>query len=293
VATHVPVLLAEALELLAVRPGGFYVDGTLGLGGHAAAVLDRCAPDGSLLAIDRDEDALQLARDRLGRFGTRVAFAHDDWRALPERLGATRPDGVLLDMGVSSLQFDVAERGFSFRHDGPLDMRMDRSQGQTAAEVLRHIPEHQLADLLFTLGEERRSRKVARAIVQARDRTPLETTAALAQVVRRAIGRVPHGIDSATRTFQALRLFVNRELEGLGAAFQKIARCLTPGGRLVVIAFHSLEDREVKQAFRALAGPEFAVLTKKPLVPGAAEVRENPRSRSAKLRALGRIGVAA
>ena len=292
-ATHVPVLLAEALDLLAVKPGGFYVDGTLGLGGHAESVLERCAPNGRLLGIDRDQDALALTRERLERFGARVTLAHDDWRALPERLGAEHPDGVLLDMGVSSLQFDVAERGFSFRNDGPLDMRMDRSQGETAAEVLRHIPENELADVLFTLGEERRSRRVARAIVQARERTPLETTTALAQLVRRAVGRVPHGIDSATRSFQALRLFVNRELQGLGAAFQKIARCLAPGGRLVVIAFHSLEDREVKQAFRALAGPEFAVLTKKPLVPGEVEVRHNPRSRSAKLRALERMGAAA
>jgi len=293
VATHVPVLLAEALELLAVKPGGFYVDGTVGLGGHAEAVLERSSPDGRLLAIDRDEDALALARERLQRFGARVAVAHDDWRALPERLGAERPDGVLLDMGVSSLQFDVAERGFSFRNDGPLDMRMDRSRGETAAEVLSDIPENELADVLFTLGEERRSRRVARAIVAARAKAPLETTVALAQVVRRAIGRVPHGIDSATRSFQALRLFVNRELEGVGAAFQKIARTLAPGGRLVVIAFHSLEDREVKQAFRALAGPEFSVLTKKPLVPSEVEVRSNPRSRSAKLRAIERFGAAA
>jgi 16S rRNA (cytosine1402-N4)-methyltransferase len=267
--------------------------GTLGLGGHAQAILEGNGPDGRLLGIDRDADALGLARERLERFGHRVALAHDDWRGLPERLGATRPDGVLLDMGGSSLQFDVAERGFSFRNDGPLDMRMDQSRGETVAEVLQRIPENELADVLFTLGEERRSRRVARAIVQARDRAPLLTTTALAQIVRRAIGRVPHGIDSATRSFQALRLYVNGELEGLGVAFQKIARCLAPGGRLVVIAFHSLEDREVKQSFRALAGPEFALLTKKPLVPGAPEIRENPRSRSAKLRAIERLGAAA
>ena len=284
---HVPVLLGPAMEQLAVRPGGFYVDGTVGLGGHAAEVLRRSAPDGTLLGLDRDPDALARARERLAEFGGRARLAHGDWRTLPEVLGAERPDGVLLDLGVSSLQLDTAERGFSFRADGPLDMRMDRSSGPTAADLVNRLPERELADVIYRYGEEHASRRIARAIVRARERAHLRTTGELAAVVRPAAGRArKRGLDPATLTFQALRIAVNRELEGLGEALAAIARRLAAGGRLAVIAFHSLEDREVKNAFRELARDEFTLLTRKPIRPTDEEAARNPRARSARLRAL-------
>jgi 16S rRNA (cytosine1402-N4)-methyltransferase len=286
---HRPALLAEALEALAVRRGGFYVDGTLGLGGHAEAILEASSPDGRLLGVDRDAEALETARARLARFGGRVTLVHGDYRELPARLGGERPDGVLLDLGVSSFQLDRPERGFGFRSDGPLDMRMDRSGGETAADVVNRTPERDLADLIYRYGEEPASRRVARAIVDARRRGRITTTAELAALVRRAAGRSRRpGLDPATRTFQALRIHVNRELEGLGPALAAIAHALAAGGRLVVIAFHSLEDREVKQTFRGLARAGFRALTRKPVRPSPDEVRENPRARSARLRALGR-----
>jgi 16S rRNA (cytosine1402-N4)-methyltransferase len=286
---HQPVLLPEALELLAVRPGGFYVDGTLGLGGHAAEILRRSGPDGRLLGLDRDEAALAVAGERLAAFGPRVRIEHEDYRALPGRWSAERPDGVLLDLGVSSLQLDEPERGFSFQADGPLDMRMDPRSGATAADLVNRLPEHALADLLYRFGEERAARRVARAIVAARRQERLATTGQLAAVVRRAAGRSRRpGLDPATLTFQALRIAVNGELEGLSGGLSELARWLAPRGRLVVIAFHSLEDREVKQTFRALSGPDFRLLTRKPLRPGEEEVRRNPRARSARLRGLER-----
>jgi 16S rRNA (cytosine1402-N4)-methyltransferase len=289
---HKPVLVAETLELLAVRGRGLYVDGTLGTGGHAAAILQRSAPDGRLLGLDRDVEALEHAKQALAPFGTRAELRHADYRRLPELLAGRRPDGILLDLGVSSLQLDVPERGFSFRADGPLDMRMDRTQGETAEDVVNRLPEHALADLIYRFGEERASRRIARAIVAARRRRRLRTTGELAELVRRAAGRGRPGLDQATRTFQALRIHVNRELEGLGQALGAAAQALAPGGRLAVIAFHSLEDREVKQAFRTLAGRGFRVLTRKPVRPGAEELRENPRARSARLRGLERDAVA-
>jgi 16S rRNA (cytosine1402-N4)-methyltransferase len=286
---HVPVLLEPAVEQLAVRPGGFYVDGTVGLGGHAAEVLRRSAPDGTLLGLDRDPDALARAREVLAGFGPRARLAHGDWRALPEMLGERRPDGVLLDLGVSSLQLDTAERGFSFRADGPLDMRMDRSGGPTAADLVNRLPERELADVIYRYGEERASRRIARAIVRAREKAHLRTTGELAAVVRGAAGRArKRGMDPATLTFQALRIAVNRELEGLGEALEAIARRLAGGGRLAVIAFHSLEDREVKNAFRGLARHGFTLLTRKPIRPTEEEAARNPRARSARLRALER-----
>ncbi|HUG53321.1 MAG TPA: 16S rRNA (cytosine(1402)-N(4))-methyltransferase RsmH [Vicinamibacteria bacterium] len=286
---HQPVLLAETMELLAVRPGALYVDGTVGLGGHAAEVLARSAPDGSLVAFDRDPEALRHAAARLAEFGPRVRFEHADFREIPERLGGEAPGGVLLDLGVSSLQLDEARRGFSFSAEGPLDMRMDPSRGFTAADLVNRLPERELADVIYRWGEEHRSRRIARAIVEARRARRLDTTTALAEVVRRAAGRSRRpGLDPATRTFQALRIQVNRELEGLGGALDSIASTLAPGGRLAVIAFHSLEDREVKQAFRGLATRGFRLLTKKPLRPTEEEVRRNPRSRSARLRAIER-----
>lgn len=290
---HTSVLLAEALELLAVRSGGRYVDGTLGLGGHAEAILERSAPDGTLLGVDKDAEALALARERLARFGDRVRIAHADFRAVPALLGETRPDGILLDLGASSLQFDTPERGFSFRLDGPLDMRMDRGGGASAADLVNRLSEARLADLLHEYGEEPRARGVARAIVAARRSARLRTTGELSAVVRRAAGRGRPGLDPATRVFQALRIAVNRELDRLGDVLTGLARCLAPGGRIVVIAFHSLEDREVKQAFRALHGHGFLALTRKPVTPGDAERNANPRARSAKLRALVREAEAA
>jgi 16S rRNA (cytosine1402-N4)-methyltransferase len=293
-AGHVPVLLEETLELLAVTPGGLWVDGTLGLGGHAEAVLRASAPDGRLLGLDRDAEALERARERLLPFGTRVTLAHADYREIPERLEGERASGILLDMGVSSLQLDDAERGFSVRREGPLDMRMDRSARGTAFELVNRLRERDLADLIHELGEEPFSRRIARAIARARERAPIETTTELAEIVRRAApsSRRP-GFHPATRTFQALRIKVNRELEGLGEAIERAAACLRPGGRMVVIAFHSLEDRAAKLAFRALHGSGFSLLNRKPLRPSEDETRRNPRARSARLRALAREEAAA
>ena len=293
-AGHVPVLLDETLELLAVRSGGLWVDGTLGLGGHAEAVLRATAPDGRLVGFDRDAEALERARARLLPFGARVRLEHADYREIPERLGEERASGILLDLGVSSLQLDDAERGFSFQREGPLDMRMDRSRRGTASELVNRMRESELADLIHELGEEPFSRRIARAIVRAREQAPIETTTRLAEIVRRAAPRSRRpGFHPATRTFQALRIRVNRELDGLGEAIERAAACLRSGGRIVVIAFHSLEDRAAKHAFRALAGRGFSLLTRKPLRPGEAELRRNPRARSARLRALAREEAAA
>lgn len=293
-AGHVPVLLAETLELVAVRPGGLFVDGTVGLGGHATAVLRATAPDGRLLGLDRDGETLERARQRLAEFGERARLEQADYREIPERLGGEKADGILLDLGISSAQLDDAERGFSFQAEGPLDMRMDRRSGPTAADLVNRMRERDLADLLYEYGEEPASRRIARAIVLARERQRITTTTELADIVRRAAPpRRRPGLHPATRTFQALRIRVNRELEGLGAAFEGAARCLKPGGRLAVISFHSLEDRAAKEAFRSLAGRGFRLLTKKPVRPGDAEVRENPRARSARLRAVAREEAAA
>jgi len=295
-AGHVPVLLAETLELLAVRPGGLWVDGTVGLGGHAEAVLRATAPDGRLLAFDRDAEALERAHVRLAPFGERVKLEHADYREIPERLGdsAEPADGILLDLGVSSLQLDDAERGFSFQKEGPLDMRMDRSARETAAELVNRMRESDLADLIHEYGEEPFSRRIARAIVRARESEPIRTTTRLAEIVRRAAPRSRRpGFHPATRTFQALRIRTNRELDGLEQAFERIASRLRAGGRLVVIAFHSLEDRAAKQAFRSLAARGFCVLTRKPVRPSEAETRVNPRARSARLRAVEREEAAA
>ncbi len=283
---HRPVLLEEALELLAVKPGGSYVDGTLGLGGHASEILRRSAPDGRLLGTDRDGQSLALARLRLAEFGERARAFKADFRDIPSLLGSETVDGILLDLGMSSAQLDDPERGLSFQADGPLDMRLDRSEGPTAADVVNRMRERELADLLYRYGDETASRRIARAIVDAR---PLSTTRELAEVVKRAAPRSRRpGLHPATRTFQALRIHVNRELEGLGGALRALAHTLRPGGRMAVIAFHSLEDREVKQAFRALVPEGFSLLTKKPLRPGDRETGENPRARSARLRGIAR-----
>jgi 16S rRNA (cytosine1402-N4)-methyltransferase len=286
-ARHQPVLLTECLEALAVRPGGLYVDGTLGLGGHAREILARSAPGGRLVGFDRDAETLAEARGNLAAFGDAVRYVHADFRSIPEALGDERANGILLDLGVSSVQIDTPERGFSFQAEGPLDMRLDRSHGDTAHDVVNRMRERDLADVIFRFGEEHASRQVARAIVDARRRGEISTTSELAAIVRSAAHGRP-GLDPATRTFQALRIHVNQELDGLGDALRRIAGVLAEGGRFAVIAFHSLEDREVKLAFRALAREGFRLVTKKALRPGGDEVRQNPRSRSAKLRVLER-----
>ena len=291
--THEPVLVAETLMLLAPSRGGTFVDCTVGLGGHARALLEAGAS--RILGLDRDPDALRLAAESLANFGDRVELVHADYRDLPRVLderGLQGIDGALADLGVSSMQLEGEGRGFSFRRDDPLDMRMDRSQGPTVAELLATVDEESLANVIFEYGEERYSRRIARAIVSARRLDPIQTTAALAHVVRRAIPRRGYQrIDPATRTFQALRIWVNRELEGLERFLQEAAHRLLGGARLAVIAFHSLEDRIVKHAFRALARGEAAlqVLTKRPTEPSDEEVARNPRARSAKLRVIERL----
>jgi 16S rRNA (cytosine1402-N4)-methyltransferase len=286
-AGHVSVLLAETLELLAVKPGGLWVDGTVGLGGHAAAILRASAPDGRLLGLDRDGESLERARVQLGEFAGRARLEQADFREIPQRLSGEAPDGILLDLGISSAQLDDPARGFSFQAEGPLDMRMDRTDSTTAADLVNGMREKLLADLIYEYGEEPASRRVARAIARAREQQQIRTTTQLAEIVRRSAGRSRRpGLHPATRTFQALRIRVNRELDRLGEALELAALTLAPRGRMVVIAFHSLEDRAVKESFRALATRGFRALTKKPLRPGEEETRRNPRSRSARLRAL-------
>jgi 16S rRNA (cytosine1402-N4)-methyltransferase len=265
------------------------VDCTLGLGGHTRVLLERGAH--RVVGIDRDADALRLATERLQEFGDRVTPVHADYRQIGEVLdaqGSSLVDGILADLGVSSLQLDADGRGFSFKRDEPLDMRMDRSRGATAADLVNRASERDLADVIFRFGEERYSRRIARALIEAR---PLETTGKLAALVRRAVPtRGWQRIDPATRTFQALRIWVNGELDGLDQFVRDAASRLASGGRLVVIAFHSLEDRIVKHTMRDLARDgDVQVLTKKPLMAGEAERQRNPRARSAKLRALGRL----
>jgi 16S rRNA (cytosine1402-N4)-methyltransferase len=295
---HSPVLLEEAMEFLAPSSGGIYCDATVGLGGHAAAILERSSPDGRLVGIDRDREAIERARARLAPFGERVTLAHARFGALRsalENAGAQRVDGCLVDLGVSSMQLDRSERGFSFRHDGPLDMRMDQSQGETASDFLRRADEDEIERILRDLGEERFARKIARTIVEARGSEDLSTTGALSKLIAHAIGRRERNKDPATRTFQALRIALNDELGELEKLLADAPSCLKPGGRLVIISFHSLEDRMVKRSFRALAdreaeaGPCLRILTKHVVTAGDQERAGNPRSRSAKLRAVERL----
>jgi 16S rRNA (cytosine1402-N4)-methyltransferase len=292
--THIPVMTSEVLQFLRPEQGGLFVDCTVGLGGHSRALLEAGAS--RIIGLDRDLDALARARDTLAPWGDRVELVHADYRAIDEVLESrkiARVDGALADLGVSSMQFDAPGRGFSFMRDEPLDMRMDRSSGETAADLVAQSTERDLADAIFHYGEERFSRRIARALVEARREAPVGTTGRLAAIVRRAI---PHRgghvrIDPATKTFQALRIWVNRELDGLDRFVETAARRLRAGARLVVIAFHSLEDRIVKHTLRALQQRDGAVqvLTKKPLVPTGDETDRNPRARSAKLRAAERM----
>jgi 16S rRNA (cytosine1402-N4)-methyltransferase len=283
-------MVAEVIEQLEPGRGGVFVDCTVGLGGHARALVEAGAS--RLIGLDRDPAAVAAARDALRGFGDRVEVVHADYRrmaAVLDEHGVARVDGVLADLGVSSMQLDAPGRGFSFRQDDPLDMRMDTTVGPTAAEALRDVDERTLADVIYEFGEERHSRRIARAIVAARERGPLETTGQLAEIVRRAIPRKGYTrIDPATRTFQAIRIWVNRELEGLDSFLGAATRRLADGGRMAVITFHSLEDRIVKHTLRALAAEHagLRIRTKRPLVPSEAEIGRNPRARSAKLRAV-------
>ncbi len=291
---HEPVLRTESVDWLEPAGRGLIVDCTVGTGGHTAALLGAGATQ--VLGLDRDADVIRLAHERLAEWKDRVKLVHADYRSFDDvldQLGVDQVDGALADLGHSSVQLDTPGRGFSFRRDDPLDMRMDRSQGQTLAELLAGATPDALADVIFKYGEERHSRRIARAIVTAWTEAGIETTAELARIVRRAVRyRGRSRIDPATRTFQALRIWVNRELDGLDVFLRSVARRLRAGARLVVISFHSLEDRIVKYTLRELErGGEVAiqVLTRKPVRPGEDEVGRNPRARSAKLRAAARV----
>ena len=288
---HVPVLLEAAMEYLRVRPSGTYVDCTVGLGGHSEAILRRLGPAGRLIGFDRDPEALALARVRLERLreqmeggAPQLELIGEAFSSLPRHIQPGSVDGILADFGVSSLQFDQAQRGFSFQADGPLDMRMDTRSGPTAEQVVNEASERELADLIYEYGEERRSRTVARAIVRGR---PIATTRQLARIVASAVPPMKNApIHPATRTFQALRIYVNRELDEIKTLLEAAPKLLKPSARLVVISFHSLEDRIAKDSLRDGARQGiWTILTKKPVTAGEAETDRNPRSRSAKLRA--------
>lgn len=303
---HTPVLLSKVLELLSPRAGALFIDGTLGAGGHAEAILEASGPDGRLLGLDLDTAALEIARARLARFEGRFQAVHASYAQIEEvapPLGFGAVDGILLDLGFSSLQVDDPERGFAFRHEGPLDMRYDLSRPVTAADLVNGLPEAELADLIYRYGEERHARRIAQAIVRAR---PLRTTAELAVVVA---GAIPHmrreKIHPATRTFQALRIAVNDELQTLSQALPQAVKLLRPGGRLAVISFHSLEDRIVKEFFRressdCICPPQqplctcghraaLSLVVRKPVTASEEETASNPRARSAKLRVAVRL----
>lgn len=305
--THEPVLRSEVLEWLRVSPGGVWVDGTAGGGGHGEAILEASSPTGLLWACDRDGDAVAAASARLARFGDRVRWRRMNFAELADWVPRGQADGVLLDLGVSSHQLDTAERGFSFQQDGPLDMRMDRRAPLTAAAVVNDWPEAELARVLWEYGDEPAARRIARAVVEERRVRRMETTGQLAGLVERVVPRAGQRTHPATRTFQALRLVVNQELELLPGALAGAASLLKPGGRLAVITFHSGEDRLVKDFMRGEArdydvpggvdipllrvprAPRARVLTRRPVEPSEAEVAANPRSRSARLRVMERL----
>lgn len=307
---HISVLADEVMEYLAPRPGGVYVDGTVGGGGHARMILEATSPDGLLIGFDRDPEALAAAGSRLASYGTRCRLFHANFSRLADilaREGVSAVDGILLDLGVSSHQLDTVGRGFSFLRDASLDMRMDRSTGDTAADLVNGLPERELERIIREFGEERWARRIAVAIGNARKISPITGTLHLADVVSRAIPRSKweQRIHPATRTFQAIRIAVNEELASLEDGLRAGVAALQKGGRMVVISFHSLEDRIVKNAFADLyrgcicprsaplcicgRTPSVRKLTSKPVVPGVDEVAANPRSRSAKLRAVEKI----
>jgi 16S rRNA (cytosine1402-N4)-methyltransferase len=288
--THIPVMLEETVEALGVRTGGCYVDCTLGPGGHAAAILEHSQPDGRLLGIDADPASITAARERLEPYRSRVVLVNENFVNLKEvgtGFGFFPADGILFDLGLSSPQLDTGSRGFSFRYDEPLDMRLDPKQSLTAADIVNTYPEAELAEIITILGEERFGRRIARAIASGR---PLDTTKQLVDIIERATGGRRGRIHPATRTFQALRIVVNHELEHLESALGQAAEMLSPGGRLVVISYHSLDDRIVKLFLRGEAKESrLSLINKKVITPSLAEVSLNPRSRSAKLRAAERI----
>ena len=302
---HLPVLYQEIIHALGPRRGGRYVDGTLGAGGHARGILEACAPDGLLLGLDVDPQALAFARETLAPYEGRVRLVQASHSTLSEQLAAAgwdAVDGILLDLGASSMQFDSAGRGFSFMQDGPLDMRFGPGALQSAADLVNSLPEKDLADLIFEYGEDRNSRRIARAIVENR---PLHTTRELAAVIEKASPRRGDRIHPATRTFQALRIAVNDELTAVEKTLPQAVASLKSGGRCAVISFHSLEDRIVKDFFRDqsrdLVNPPYEkvheqerkavvkVLNKKPILPSEQEIHENPRARSAKLRLIEKL----
>ena len=309
-APHRPVLLAETIRLLAPERGGLFVDCTVGLGGHAEAILE-ASSETRVVGIDLDEEALELARKRLSRFGERFTAVKANFRDIANvlgRLNEAEPSGILADLGVSSLQFDTPDRGFSFRFDAPLDMRMDRQGGgETAADLLARLPQEEIARIIFEYGEERNSRRIAKWIVEKREQgEPITTTKELASLVERSARPRKKGqIHPATRTFQALRIAVNRELEGLDQFLETAIDLLQPAGRFAVISFHSLEDRIVKRELRRLSGtcqcpPRVPVcscgtrqvveiLTRRPVIPSTREIESNPRARSARLRACRKL----
>jgi 16S rRNA (cytosine1402-N4)-methyltransferase len=295
VSRHISVMSEEVLSWLVREDGRIYLDCTVGYSGHAEKILEASGPDSRLIGLDRDAAAISASRKRLARFGDRVLLLHGHFMDLKQHLTASgigQVDGVLFDLGVSSLQLEEPARGFQV--DGPLDMRMDQSMSGTAADLVNRWPESQLADAIFQFGEERFSRRIARAIVRARERHPLATTKELVSVIEGAVpANYRHGrLHCATRTFQAIRIAVNQELDCLEPALRDATDVLSPGGRLCVISFHSLEDRIVKHTLRALSGkddPALVVLTKKPQIPTREESDRNPRSRSAKLRAAQRV----
>ncbi len=291
-ANHVPVLLKEAIDFLNVRRGGTYIDATVGLGGHSYEIAKRLGAPGHLIGLDKDPAALEIAQAKLaGQDFPKITLMQCSFAEVGDRFGKNFADGLLADIGVSSLQLSDATRGFSFQADGPLDMRMDPRSERTAEQVVNHLDERELADVIYEFGEERRSRRIARAICRSR---PIRSTAHLAEVVSaaaRPMNQAERRIHPATRTFQALRIFVNRELDDLKALLEAAPRILKPGGRVVVISFHSLEDRIVKDAFREGGNKDryFRVLTKKPVIASQVEQDFNPRARSAKLRAAERV----
>lgn len=291
---HDPVMLEEVLSALRLAPGGVAVDGTLGLAGHAVRMADAVSPGGTLVGLDWDASMLEIATAKLReKAGIRFVPVHADYRAMRETLDelGLRADGILMDLGLNSAQIEDPSRGIAFREDGPLDMRMDRSTGEPASALLNRLSPDEIEEILWTHGDERWARAIAKAIVARRKDRPLRTTADLVDVVQAAVpaGARDKRIHPATRTFQAVRIAVNRELEGLDEAVTDAATCLAPGGTLAVLSYHSGEDRQVKHAFRALDGEDFEELLRKPQGPTTEEVARNPRSRSAKLRLLRRI----
>jgi 16S rRNA (cytosine1402-N4)-methyltransferase len=290
-AGHVPVLLKEAIDFLAIKRGGTYIDATVGLGGHSFEIAKRLGALGHLIGLDKDPAALEVARAKLvfEQDAPEIALLHGSFAEIGKRFGFAKADGLLADIGVSSLQLNDAARGFSFQAEGPLDMRMNPQAERTAEQVVNQVDEVTLANLIYEFGEERRSRRIARAIVRSR---PIRTTAQLADVISaaaRPMNQAERRIHPATRTFQALRIFVNDELKDLQALLDAAPQVLKPGGRLVIISFHSLEDRIVKDALReGVKQGYYELLTKKPVIAGEEEVDRNPRARSAKLRAAER-----